>query len=352
MAGNNLVSSFRRVNAIPGGAAHDTVIQALRDHDKGLLDLQTAIPLLKSQIDALKAGAKSTTTTVISGGGGGGSSFPNGIGTLSNQTGITAYTMQTTDNGALVLFSDASPVAVTLNTAVNPPYFFYAVNWGAGLVTFTPPTPTTISYINNLGAASMPLATGYLAMIVFDGANFWAATLPTVPVSIAKVAHEWLDSYSISTGLFTQSQPAFTDISGVASPSQLPTPTATTIGGVEAAGPTAHEWVNEIDTSGVPHLSQPAFSDLSGTINASQVPGGASASLGGSAMTAGQTITIAVTVTGATTSMCAVCSPQTYPGDGFVWDAYVSAASTVTVRLTAVLAGTPTASVYSARVIP
>lgn len=212
MAGNNLVSSFRRVTAIPTGAVHDTVLQALRDHDKGLLDLQTAIPLLKSQIDALKTATASTTTTVISGGGGGGSSFPNGIGTLSNQTGLTAYTMQTTDNGALVLFSDASPVAVTLNTAVNPPYFFYAVNWGAGLVTFTPPSPTTISYINNLGAASMTLATGYLTMIVFDGANFWAATLPVVPETFAAVAHEFLNSYSAVTGLFTAAQPTANDI--------------------------------------------------------------------------------------------------------------------------------------------
>lgn len=332
MAGNNLVSSFRRVNAIPGGAAHDTVIQALRDHDKGLLDLQTAIPLLKSQIDALKVGTASTTTTVISGGGGGGSSFPNGIGTLSNQTGLTAYTMQTTDNGALVLFSDASPVAVSLNTAVNPPYFFYAVNWGAGLVTFTPPTPTTISYINNLGAASMPLETGYLTLVVFDGANFFAATLPVVPVTFAPVAHEFLTGYDQTTGVFSAAQPAFSDLSGQIDPATQMPASGVTAGSYVAANIT-------VDAEGL--VTAAANGVLSGT----------SGSLGGSAMTAGQTITIAVTVTGATTSMCAVCSPQTYPGDSFTWDAYVSAADTVTVRLTAVLAGTPAASAYNVRAI-
>lgn len=332
MSSNPLVPSFRRVNAIPGGAAHDTVIEALRDHDKGLLDLQTAIPLLKNQIDALKAGTNSTTTTVISGGGGGGSSFPNGIGTLSNQTGLTAYTMQTTDNGALVLFSDASPVAVALNTAVNPPYFFYAVNWGAGLVTFTPPSPTTISYINNLGATSMPLKTNYLTLIVFDGANFFAATLPVVPVTFTPVAHEFLTGYDQSSGVFSAAQPAFSDLSGQINPAtQMP-----------ASGVTAGSYTNAnitVDAEGL--VTACANGILSGT----------SGSLGGSAMTPGQTITIAVTVTGATTSMCAVCSPAVYPGDSFNWDCYVSAAGTVTVRLTAVLAGTPTASAYNVRVI-
>ena len=78
---------------------------------------------------------------------------------------------------------------------------------------------------------------------------------------------------------------------------------------------------------------------------------GTSASLGGSPMTAGQTISITVPVTGATTSMAVIVSPQTYPGDSFVWDGYVSAADTVTVRLTAVLALTPAASLYNVRVV-
>lgn len=85
------------------------------------------------------------------------------------------------------------------------------------------------------------------------------------PISITKVAHEWLDSFDSTTGLFTQSQPAFTDISGVASAAQLPTPTLIAIGGVEAVNAVTHQWINSIDTSGVPHLSQPAYSDISGT---------------------------------------------------------------------------------------
>ncbi len=211
MASNNLVSSFRRVNAIPLDAAHDSVVQALREHDKGLLDLQTAIPLLKSQIDALKS-ATSATTTVVSGGGGGGSTFPNGIGTVNDQTGVTSYATQTTDNGAFIIFSDPSPVAVSLTTALTPPWFCFVENWGGGFVTMTP-SSGTISYINNLAAASMTLKTGYLAMVFFDGTDFFAATLPIVPQTFAVVVHEFLTSYDATTGLFTAAQPTANDIS-------------------------------------------------------------------------------------------------------------------------------------------
>jgi hypothetical protein len=43
----------------------------------------------------------------------------------------------------------------------------------------------------------------------------------------------------------------------------LPTPTASTLGGVESIAALAHNWIASIDTSGVPHQSQPATSDLS-----------------------------------------------------------------------------------------
>lgn len=84
--------------------------------------------------------------------------------------------------------------------------------------------------------------------------------------------------------------------------------------------------------------TQPAYSAIS-------------ASVGGSALTAGQCASGTASVAGSTTSQVAVVSPNTYPGDGFEWHAYVSAAGTVTVKVCAELAGTPTASTYNVRVI-
>lgn len=77
-----------------------------------------------------------------------------------------------------------------------------------------------------------------------------------------------------------------------------------------------------------------------------------SGSIGGGALIAGACSNAATTVTGATTSMAAVASPVTDPGDGAVWLAYVSAADTVTVKVCAIVAMTPTASAYNIRVTP
>ncbi len=80
---------------------------------------------------------------------------------------------------------------------------------------------------------------------------------------------------------------------------------------------------------------------------------GTSASIGGSALTAGNCASGTVPVTGSTTSMAVVVTPVTYPGDAYTWHGYVSATNTVTVKVCTNLAagGTPTASAYIVRVI-
>lgn len=105
--------------------------------------------------------------------------------------------------------------------------------------------------------------------IIYNG-SAWVLTI--LPITLAKVAHQWIDSYNSTTGTFTQSQPAFTDISGTVAASQLPTPTTSTLGGIQAVNSVAHQWISWIDSSGVPHLSQPAFSDVSGSLAAGQLP--------------------------------------------------------------------------------
>lgn len=78
---------------------------------------------------------------------------------------------------------------------------------------------------------------------------------------------------------------------------------------------------------------------------------GSTASTGGSVLAAAACTSGTATVTGATTSMVAVASPVTYPGDGIQWQAYVSSANTVTVKVCALALLTPTTSVYNVRVI-
>jgi len=80
---------------------------------------------------------------------------------------------------------------------------------------------------------------------------------------------------------------------------------------------------------------------------------GTTTGVGGSSLSAGQCTSGTVTVTGATPSMSSAVSPATDPGTGFVWEGFVSAANTVTVRVCNVSGSTatPTASAYNVRVI-
>src|SRR5581483_10416903 len=48
-----------------------------------------------------------------------------------------------------------------------------------------------------------------------------------------------------------------------AAPSQLPAPTASTLGGVQSFAAVPHQWINTISTGGVPGATQPACGDLS-----------------------------------------------------------------------------------------
>jgi hypothetical protein len=224
-----------------------------------LNDLNQAIITLKSQLnEATTTTTSAATTTTASTATQTTSTVTKfiGLGTVNNQTGATSYTVQTSDNGILLFIDDASAVSISLNSMVGSPYLVFITNFGAGTATLTPTSGT----IN--GGASYTLAQNYTCLAVFDGTNWWATALLIEPQNTPAVAHEWLASYNSSTGAFTQTQPAFSDISGTVAASQLPTPTASTLGGVESAGPTTHEWINEIDTSGVPHLSQPTSADV------------------------------------------------------------------------------------------
>jgi hypothetical protein len=100
----------------------------------------------------------------------------------------------------------------------------------------------------------------------------------------------------------------------------LPNPTSSALGGVESIVQTTNNWVQYIDTSGVPHLAQPAFSNLNGSLTCGQTPafsGGdatssagscnlAVGSIGGKAVTLGGALTFSggfgttLTVTGTT----------------------------------------------------
>jgi hypothetical protein len=82
---------------------------------------------------------------------------------------------------------------------------------------------------------------------------------------------------------------------------------------------------------------------------------GVSAAVGGGALTLGQVATGTASIAGASAMIAAggvvKATPNTYPGDGFVWGAYLSGADTITVVVTCITAGTPTSSTYNVSLV-
>jgi hypothetical protein len=164
-------------------------------------------------ITKVHAGVQNITNTTIQEAAGGGvtpaaPTFP-GLGAIDDQTGNTAYTLTTNDNGIFLIVNDASPVAITLSAAMTTPYFFFASNWGAGAVTYTPTSGT----IN--GAASWVQQQGGLFLIAFDGTNWKTSDVLVLAQTFAAVTHEFLTAYDAVTGLFTAAQPVIADVTGL-----------------------------------------------------------------------------------------------------------------------------------------
>lgn len=86
-------------------------------------------------------------------------------GGVNKQTG-TSYTVLITDNGLLLTFSNAAPVAVTL-PLFGSTWFASFENRGAGAVTITP-TGATVD-----GAASITLSQNQGVVIFCDGTNYF-----------------------------------------------------------------------------------------------------------------------------------------------------------------------------------
>lgn len=87
----------------------------------------------------------------------------------------------------------------------------------------------------------------------------------------------------------------------------------------------------------------------SGTITA--ILTGTTGSIGGGALLAGACTSGTVAVTNSTTSMTVTVTPNTYPGDGTLFYGYVSSNGTVTVKVCAIIAITPSSGTYNVRVV-
>ena len=144
--------------------------------------------------------------------------FTSGISEQSS----ASYTLQNTDYQGIIIFDSGATVNVTLNSNVTSNFQATILNLGAGAIALATSDGSAI----NGGPSSLTLASGQGVQVFFAN-RAWLAYAGTtviqiVPQSIGPVVHEWLNSYNATTGLFTESQPSFADISGNLAEAQLP----------------------------------------------------------------------------------------------------------------------------------
>jgi hypothetical protein len=98
-----------------------------------------------------------------------------------------------------------------------------------------------------------------------------SATVPTSAIVDVKSGMPLLPMTKWMQNIATLINKVFSN-TGAISPDSIPFPTSTSLGGVVTAGPAANQWINAIDGTGTPQLSQPAFVNLSGSASPAQVP--------------------------------------------------------------------------------
>lgn len=196
MSTNPLNPSFRKLHVIPKDAAHPSVRQFARDTDKSITDLNQSVRSFESQMSALSKAASSSATTLIENISSETTAGTVTGGVVNNQSGITAYATQQSDNAGLIILDDASSIAATLTSTVTIPYYTTITNAGVSTVTVTPSS----GLVN--GLASIDIPGGSFATIFFDGSDWWAdapGSSVVPPGSITRTPHDVTGSRSFGS---------------------------------------------------------------------------------------------------------------------------------------------------------
>ena len=105
-----------------------------------------------------------------------------------------------------------------------------------------------------------------------SGSSAWSSLTPGTNTAGAFVLGTGASLAASGSGTIAATSVPASGVSGTLAASNLPAPAASALGGVEALAQTPHQWINSIATSGAPSASQPAFTDISGTATDSQLP--------------------------------------------------------------------------------
>lgn len=182
------------------GNAHDSVVSAIRYCFSGLLDINQAIPHLKSQLDSTATVANSASSSSSFGVSDFNSAtgsivyFPQ-FGTVNNQLGNASYETQQSDNGAKIIVGDSSAVAVTLSNSVTAPWFTIIDNDSSAIATLSPGVGSSLF-------GEQTISPGGFGIIFYDGSDFWCGAAASVQPDEVTIG---IDSGVIFTQVYADS---------------------------------------------------------------------------------------------------------------------------------------------------
>jgi hypothetical protein len=130
-------------------------------------------------------------------------------------------------------------------------------------------TPSSLTLTNAIGLPLGGLTGAGTGVITALGVNVGTAGSVVVNGGVLGTP-----SSGVGTNLTALNATQLT--SGTVPAARLPTPSASTLGGIQSLTCSANQWLNTISTLGVPSCAQPAFSNLSGSLAQAQVPTGGS----------------------------------------------------------------------------
>lgn len=129
----------------------------------------------------------------------------------------------------LVIFNSSAPTTVTLDWTSPTNLSRVFQNIGSANITLMASSPPGYSgplYTIN-GASSLIVSPGGRYTVTYVNGQWTAyvssTSIPVEPESFTPVPNEWLMGYDATTGAFSGSQPAFSNVSGNLASGQLPT---------------------------------------------------------------------------------------------------------------------------------